>query len=130
MAEVGRPTIYSEELATRICEMLAEGQSERAICRRDDMPSRESLRLWRKENKEFLAKCAHARIEQGHTVFDEMADIEQQVLSGEIEPAAANVVLSSKRWRAEKLNKAQYGTSKVEVDHSGSLTVVVRKFGD
>jgi hypothetical protein len=39
----------------------------------------------------------------------EMADIERDTLDGSVDPKAANVVLSSKRWRAAKLAPKKYG---------------------
>ncbi len=34
----GRPTIYSEELADKICHEMIEGNSLKTICSRDDIP--------------------------------------------------------------------------------------------
>lgn len=46
-----------------------------------------------------------------------MADLEERVLSGELEPAAARVVLESQRWRAIKVAPLVYGD---KVDHTHS----------
>lgn len=100
---------YSETVADRICELLAADHSERAIAKMDGMPSRETMRLWREEHPEFLAKCARARLDQAHSIVSDMADIEAGVLkpindADHIDPQAARVALSSKQWRAAKLN--------------------------
>ena len=105
----GRPSEFTEEIADEFCRRLSDGLSERQICQAEDMPSRETVRLWRFSNKEFLAKCARAREEQGHGAVDEMAEIEQAVLAGAIPADVARVVLSSKQWRASKLARASYG---------------------
>ena len=42
----GRPTIYTQKLASKICERLALGDSLRAICREDAMPHLATVLRW------------------------------------------------------------------------------------
>ncbi|TIP12333.1 MAG: terminase small subunit protein, partial [Mesorhizobium sp.] len=37
---MARPTSFTQEIADRICEQLADGKSLRSICLADDMPDR------------------------------------------------------------------------------------------
>jgi hypothetical protein len=83
--------------------------SELSIEKREGMPSRETLRLWRKDNADFLAQCARARIDQAHSIVDGIEDIEARTLDGEIDAAAARCVISSRQWRASKLAPKSYG---------------------
>jgi hypothetical protein len=109
---------YSPEIAAKVCELLATDHSEVAICDMPGMPSRETLRLWRRDKPEFLAECARAREEQADCIVDKMGKIEDKVLAkGDeaIDPQAAKVALSSMQWRAEKLGRARYGA---KVDHA------------
>ena len=101
----------------------------RNVCQADDMPDRGTVRRWQLENPDFAAKCARAREEQAEHHHEEMDDIESRVLSGDLEPAAANVVLSNKRWRMSKLSAKVYG-DKLDLNHSGSVTVNRVTFGD
>ncbi len=39
----GRPSLYTEALAAKICRRLAEGETLRAICRDKAMPDKASL---------------------------------------------------------------------------------------
>lgn len=121
---------YSDAIADEFCKRLSSGKSERQVCEAEDMPSRETVRLWRAEYPEFLAKCARAREEQGYDAADRMADIEQQTLSKEIPADVARVVLSSLQWRASKLARAQYG-DKLELSGSkeSPLTVEIVRLG-
>jgi len=75
--KIGRPTIYSEEIATRICLELAEGKSLRSICINDDMPHRQTVHFWLldKNKKEFLDQYAIARQIQAECLVDELMDI-------------------------------------------------------
>jgi len=67
---VGRPSEYTPERGELILVRLAAGETLRAICRDPDMPVRETIRKWREDFPEFLARYARAR-EAG---FDHLAD--------------------------------------------------------
>ena len=116
----GRPTILTPELQEAILLQYAKGRSIADMCKDDGMPDRVTLWRWRRENDDFAAAFTRAREANAETIEDEMASIERRVLSGEIEPQAANVVLSSQRWRARVLHPNRFG-DKVAVDHSGSV---------
>jgi len=115
----GRPPIeYTEELAERICERLIEGESMYQIEADPDMPSRHTMMRWNAKNEDFATRCARARIPQADGAHDKMTDIENGVLEGRIDPAAARVVVSSMQWRAAKLAPKKYG-DKQEHTHLG-----------
>jgi len=105
----GRPTLQCAELEDEICARVAEGESLRAICRSEGMPDRRTLQRWMEKDTRFAAKCAKAHLLQADALQEGMADIEGQTLAGKIDPKAASVVLSSQRWRAEKLFPEKYG---------------------
>ena len=98
-----------EAIKTEICERIAGGESMRAVCRDAHMPDRATVLRWLEGDEAFAARCARARELQADALEEDMAEVEQRTLSGEIEPKAASVVLSSKRWRAEKLAPKKYG---------------------
>lgn len=75
MAERGRPSLYTEELAARICERLALGETLRAICRDDGMPSHTTVLDWTKSNEAFSDQYARSR-EAGYGLMaDELLEI-------------------------------------------------------
>ena len=127
----GRPSIYSQELADRILTEYGKGRSIREICEQDDMPDRMTLWHWRNEKPDFSTALARAREANAETIEDQISDIEQKVLAEKVNPQAANVVLSSMRWRARVLHPKRYG-DKAEVEHKGEvgLTVNVLRFSD
>lgn len=108
--------MYPEHTRATICERIAAGESLRAICRDDDMPSVQSVMNWLDSEPEFCSRYARAREKQADAIFDGMAEIEDDVKSGELRPDAARVILESRRWRAEKLKPKAYG-SKIEATH-------------
>ncbi len=42
----GRPSIYTPELAARICERISKGEAITALCDEDEMPSYQTLNDW------------------------------------------------------------------------------------
>jgi hypothetical protein len=108
--------MYGPEIKTAILERVADGESLKAICEQEGMPNRETVRLWLRDDPEFLAEYARAKEEQAETLVEQFADIEDRVLTGELKPDAAKVVLWSRQWRAEKLKPRVYGS---KVEHTG-----------
>ena len=83
MAERGRPSIFTEELAARICERLALGESLRKICRDEDMPAESTVRLWAADiNHPISAQYTKAR-EIGYLgMGDELLEIADTPMEG------------------------------------------------
>lgn len=50
-----------------------------------------------------------ARVRQAEAVLDEISSIEQAVQHEGMDPKAAQVLIGSKQWRAERLNPKRYG---------------------
>ena len=119
--------MYPPETKERIVEALASNSLNR-ICTDDSLPNRRTVERWMDEDAEFAAQCARAREAHAERIFDGMEDIEEGVLSGDIKPDAAKVVLSSRQWRAEKLKPRKFG-AKVEQTHEfgESITKIVRQ---
>lgn len=57
----GAPSKYSEELARKICELIAQGKSEAKISKMAGMPSEMTIRRWKDEHPDFCALSARAR---------------------------------------------------------------------
>jgi hypothetical protein len=136
---MGRPSIYTEALGIKICAHIAMGKSLVSICKREGMPSVETVYMWLKDpNKaDFLNTYTRAREDQADTLADEIIDIADDGLNdtyiddktGE-QKTIADVVARSKlrvearKWVAAKLKPKKYG-DKVEVTgetkHSGEV---------
>ena len=72
---VGRPSVYSDQLADKICELLVEGNSLNAICKLDGMPQISTVFRWLRTKPEFATSYARARDEQAETHWDEIIQI-------------------------------------------------------
>lgn len=53
--------IQITDVSTAICELMAEGQGLREICRDPDMPDRRTVLRWLEANAEFRRQYARAR---------------------------------------------------------------------
>ena len=76
----GRPSIYSQELADRICAALAEGRTLRDVCRDEGMPTEATVRNWALVEDEekrpgFFSQYARAREIGYHAMADETLEI-------------------------------------------------------
>jgi hypothetical protein len=72
---VGRPPMFSQELAAAVCERMANGESLRQICRDDPMPSYATVMKWAATIPEFAANYARARTDLLAYWEDEQIDI-------------------------------------------------------
>lgn len=76
MAERGRPTDFTAEIAATICAELAKGRSLRDVCLDDDMPHESTVRAWALEDREgFSTQYTKAREIGYHAMADELMDI-------------------------------------------------------
>lgn len=116
--------MYSPDMAEVIAEKLKR-QSLRRICSEEDMPDRSTVERWMQDDPEFAAKCARSRDIYADHMFDGMEDIEDRVLSGEIDAAAARTVLSSQQWRASKISR-KYG-DKMELGGALNLNTKIER---
>ena len=60
-SKMGRPSIYTPELAEKICDLIREGKSERQICKMPGMPDAKTLLRWKDTNSDFCLQSARAR---------------------------------------------------------------------
>ena len=59
--KAGRPSEFSQEVVTAICERMAEGETLRKICSDPEMPSRNTVLRWVKNDDGFKKQYETAR---------------------------------------------------------------------
>lgn len=121
---IGRPSDYSEDIVTRICDGLSEGESLRIICAPEDMPSTTTIYRWMREYPTFRENYARAREEQGETVADQMSFLRNQLALGLIAPDVARVMMDAIKWEAGKRLPKKYG-DRQQVELSGEVKRVL-----
>lgn len=125
---IGRPSKFSQDMAEKICEQIANGKSLRAICAEDDMPSTTTVFKWLNENQEFSDQYARARDRQADYYFEEIIEIADSVEADSATVAKARLQVDARKWTLSKLAPKKYG-EKTELDvksSDGSMTPTVR----
>jgi hypothetical protein len=138
----GRPTVYTQELANKICARLAKGETLKGICRDKDMPTDACVRTWALENYQgFYSRYTYARQLGLDAIADELLDIADDG-SGDITyDAQGNRIVNgeainrsrlrvdTRKWYLCKLAPKRYG-DKVDVNVGGQsenpVTTVIR----
>ena len=131
----GRPTIFTEILAAKICQRIADGESIRAICSDPNMPSTTAIFRWIANGKydgfrQLYEASMQIRLETLGDGLIELADapIERNA-AGAIDSAAVQMrrlQIETRRWILSKLLPRKYG-DRMGLDHQGegfNLTVV------
>ena len=132
----GRPSIFTSELADKICDLIATSEHGTAtLCQMHDwMPDESSIRLWRFKDEQFSLKYIQAKrfqaelfaestlriAEQKATYFDSEGN--ERVDAGHVAWQKLNI--NTRQWHASKLAPKIYG------DKQQSDTTVTIKHED
>ncbi|MBI9081885.1 MAG: hypothetical protein JEY79_19365 [Pseudodesulfovibrio sp.] len=109
---------YSNEVMSRICDLIATGHGLPEIVAMPDMPSRSTIYEWISRNAQASDMYARAREEQA----DYMADQIVRIADEEYDPQKARVRIDARKWVAAKLKPRRYG-DKVQADVTGDLRI-------
>lgn len=71
----GRPTIFTEELASEMCERIAAGESVRSIIKDEDMPAMSTFFKWLNQKPEFKEQYTIAKQLGAEAMFAEIIGI-------------------------------------------------------
>lgn len=131
---MARPTDYTPELAAAICERIADGESLKAVCTAEDMPSKSSVYLWLTRHSEFSDMYTRAREDQADTLADEIIDIADDstrdtILKKNHDGTTYEVAntewinrsrlrVDARKWVAAKLKPKKYGE---RLDHNHTV---------
>lgn len=142
ITKVGRPSDYTQELADKICALLAEGASMRSISNLEGFPSCETMFRWIREKPEFREQYARAKEESADLLVEMMMNESDLAIDGawKADPKAAGAVVQGHRlkvdtlkWTASKLKPKKYG-DKVDVTSDGKAiegnTIVFKNFSE
>lgn len=118
-SRIGRPSIYTEELARTICTRIATSSVSLAkLCEEDGMPVPYTIITWRHQNKDFSDMYAQAKKDQADFLADETREIADTPLMGEkikYSPLGVEVTrgdmlehrrlqVETRKWLASKLS--------------------------
>jgi hypothetical protein len=108
LSKGGRPTKYSNILADHICVLLMNGESLIKICKKEDMPTRETIYQWLLKYKDFSDNYARARQIQADYYAELLVD-ESLLATDKDSAAAARAKFQALSWYAGKIKPKKYG---------------------
>jgi hypothetical protein len=124
--KIGRPTIFTKQMALYICTRIAEGESLREIVKTEGVPDRTTVYDWLLRNEEFAHQYTRAREEQADTLADEIIAIadEQPEIIAVVDKKTGALIehkldgaflqwqknrIDARKWTAMKLKPKKYG---------------------
>lgn len=135
---------FSQEVFDIICERIAEGESLRAICADDGMPTKSNVFRWLSADGSRADQYARARECQADSIFDEILHIADTPVLGQKRKTTSDgkeevsfgdmiehrrLQVEARKWMAGKLRPKVYG-DKLELDGKVGLTVVLESDAD
>lgn len=134
----GRPSIYSKELADKICEELSKSGNLNKVCRDNpDFPAESTIRNWAANDLDgFFAKYARARDIGLDVMADSLLDISDDGTNDYVAKQAENGVsvlvdhdhisrsrlrVDTRKWYLSKLAPKKYG-EKLELGGSVNIS--------
>lgn len=105
--KMGRPTIYSLELATQLCDYLSNGMSLRKACAKPGMPAKAQVFKWLSLSNEelwrddFRDQYARAKQESADAMADELLDIAEEPLLKDDNGKLVNAAIQRNKLRID-----------------------------
>jgi hypothetical protein len=129
----GRPEIYSDELATELCNRLIAGKSLKKICEMVDMPSCTTVLRWLVDETklDFQRQYARAREAQAEALFEEIFSIADDGTNDKYVDDQGNVKVDhdviarsrlrvdTRRWAMSKMAPKRYA-DKIQQEVTGA----------
>lgn len=118
----GRPTKYTEELASNFCERMINGESVRTICKADDMPVPSTIFLWMAKHPGFSEQYDRAKALAVQAIADDILEIadnqvtntiivdgKEQTVKDSVGVAHAKLRVDTRKWLLSKIAPNKYG---------------------
>jgi hypothetical protein len=121
---MGRPALFSPELATEVLTRLADGRSLRSVCGDEEMPSLSTVMKWLRENEAFSQQYAGAREARADVMFEELDEVSEDAASAESAVTVAGLRLKADniKWKLARMSPKKYG-EKIETTHAGAIGI-------
>lgn len=131
--KLGRPSKYSPDLAAQICNLIAQGNSLRKICRQENMPDMKTVFTWMPLFPDFLQQYTRAYEQRAEHLFEQILEIADDSTNDYIETEHGIVFnqenyqrsrlrVDSRKWFLARMNPKKYG-DKQNVEVSGTVTL-------
>ncbi len=112
----GRPSTYTNEIATQICDLLADGKSMVKACEIVGV-SRRTVAFWLQTKPDFVEMTVHARGEWTDDIVDQIMDIAKDETT---DFNTRRLMIDSIKWIAGKQRPKKY-SDKFLIEHNGAV---------
>lgn len=133
---MARESSFTQEIADKICELIAEGESLRAICSQEGMPNKGTVLRWLAddERKAFRDQYTRAREAQADALFEEILEIADERANDTFTDengnertnhevvARSRLRVDARKWMAGKLRPKVYGEKLDLTSSDGSMS--------
>ena len=133
----GRPTLYTPELAAKLCARVAAGESLRAVCADPAMPGLTTVFQWIPKHPAFRQQYDEAVEARAYGLFDQLLELSDIPQDGEVvvehddgrrEVRRGDMLghrrlqIDTRKWILARMSPRKYG-DKVGVEHSGTVSL-------
>lgn len=115
--KMARPSIFSDELADRICTAISEGSNLNKLCELDEFPTQDTVYRWLLKHAAFSENYARARMTRASVRADRIDDYCKRVIAGELDANQARVIIDAEKWQAAHEAPKVYGDA-LRMQHS------------
>lgn len=114
---IGRPPIFTQELADKILDLMVEGKDMQEICKMPGMPSRSTVLRWQNQNPAFDAQCVRAREALAEFELQKLKELADGCTEANVN--STRVKLNHFQWRVMKIAPRVYG-DRVQTEITGA----------
>lgn len=128
----GHPTIYTRELAERICNLIATTPyGLERLCRDNDwMPDHQTVKNWRALNQEFFALYLQAKEAQAHAIMDKVWHDADDLPADTAEINRFNAIFRFQQFHLAKLAPKHFGDKPAEAPANPAASPEIKQIAD
>ena len=118
---MARPSEYNFEMCVEICIEVSNGRNiKHVLASKDEYPNFNTWCDWKRNNEALSNLYVQSIQDKAESKEAEIEDYKEKLLSGEIDPATARVLIDTSKWQAAKFYPKMFGDNKaVDVTSGG-----------
>jgi hypothetical protein len=116
---MARPSEYDFEMCKEICSEVANGFNIKTVLKsKAEYPTFQTWCNWKREHSELFDLYIKSIQDKADSVEEELESIYDMLKSKELDPASANVLIQTLKWKASKYYPKMFG-DKVDLTTQG-----------
>jgi len=111
-AKVGNKnaSIYTDELAIEICDLVANGMNiKKALQCKDEFPDFSTWCRWKRDNQFVCNLYVNSIQDKADGVDNQIDETIDELKNGDIDASTANVIIQTYKWKAAKYYPKMFG---------------------